>query len=47
VLCYARAGIPKAQQPTAILRFVDFWRQQTGQPPAELVFDSHLTTSPG
>ncbi len=44
VLCYAKAGLTKAQQPSAILRFVDFWRQQTGQPPAELVFDSHLTT---
>ena len=44
VLCYARAGLPKGQQPTEILRFVDFWRQQTGHPPAELVFDSHLTT---
>src|SRR5262245_37818867 len=44
VLCYAHAGIPKAEQPDEILRFVDFWRQQTGQPPAELVFDSQLTT---
>src|SRR5439155_6139308 len=44
VLCYAKAGIPKAQQPDEILRFVDFWRQHTGGPPAELVFDSQLTT---
>lgn len=44
VLCYAKAGLTKAQQPTEVLRFVDFWRQQTGHPPAELVFDSHLTT---
>lgn len=26
------------------MRFVDFWQQHTGQPPAELVFDSQLTT---
>jgi hypothetical protein len=43
-LCYAHAGIPKAEQPDEILRFIDFWQQQTGQPPAELVFDSQLTT---
>jgi len=44
VLCYAKAGIPKAQRPGELLRFVEFWRQQTGRPPEELVFDSHLTT---
>jgi len=44
VLCYARAGIPKADQPGEILRFVDFWKKQTGSLPAELVFDSRLTT---
>jgi hypothetical protein len=44
VLCYAHAGIPKAEQPDEILRFVEFWRKQTGQDPAELVFDSQLTT---
>jgi hypothetical protein len=44
VLCYARAGISKADQPGEILRFATFWQQQTGAPPAELVFDSRLTT---
>jgi hypothetical protein len=44
VLCYARAGITKAEQPGEILRFVDFWKKQTGLLPAELVFDSRLTT---
>ncbi len=44
VLCYAHAGIPKAEQADEILRFVDFWHQQTGALPAELVFDSQLTT---
>lgn len=44
VLCYSKAGIPKAQQPDAILRFVEFWQQHTGSPPEELVFDSQLTT---
>jgi hypothetical protein len=44
VLCYARAGITKAEQPGEIHRFVDFWQQQTGTLPQELVFDSRLTT---
>jgi hypothetical protein len=44
VLCYAHAGIPKAQRPDEVLKFVDFWRSRTGSPPEELVFDSQLTT---
>ncbi len=44
VLCYANAGLTKAQQPGEILRFVKFWKQHTGHEPAELVFDSRLTT---
>ena len=44
VLCYANAGVSKAEQAAEILRFVDFWHRQTGSPPAELVFDSRLTT---
>lgn len=44
VLCYAQAGIPKAEQADGVLQFVAFWERQTGQPPAELVFDSQLTT---
>ena len=45
VLCYANAGLTKAQQPEEILRFVQFWKQRTGRLPQELVFDSQLTTS--
>jgi hypothetical protein len=44
VLCYANAGLTKAEQPSEVLRFVDFWKARTGKAPAELVFDSHLTT---
>jgi hypothetical protein len=44
VLCYARAGITKAEQPGEIERCVEFWHQQTGVLPQELVFDSRLTT---
>jgi hypothetical protein len=44
VLCYSQAGVPKAQQPDEILRFVEFWTRHAGHPPEELVFDSQLTT---
>ena len=44
VLRYAHAGIAKAEQPDEILRFVDFWKKHSGTLPAELVFDSKLTT---
>jgi hypothetical protein len=45
-LCYAHAGIAKADQATEIIRFVDFWQRHTGTLPSELVFDSRLTTYP-
>ena len=44
VISYARAGIAKADQAEEIVRFVDFWQRHTGHMPAELVFDSKLTT---
>jgi hypothetical protein len=44
VLRYANAGVTKAEQADEILQFVRFWKEHTGKPPAELVFDSQLTT---
>ena len=44
VLCYANAALPKSEQGDEILRFVEFWKAQTGTVPRELVFDSQLTT---
>lgn len=44
VVCYSCADVPKKEQPDQVLRFVEFWRQQTGRFPEELVFDSKLTT---
>ena len=44
VVCYSCADVPKKRQPDQVLRFVEFWRGQTGQLPEELVFDSKLTT---
>jgi hypothetical protein len=44
VVCYSCADVPKREQPNQVLRFVEFWRKQTGRLPQELVFDSKLTT---
>jgi hypothetical protein len=44
VFRYANAGIPKAEQADEILRFLEFWKRHTGELPAELIFDSQLTT---
>jgi hypothetical protein len=44
VLRYANAGVTKSEQQDEILQFVRFWSKHTGSVPAELVFDSQLTT---
>src|SRR5215475_73836 len=44
VLRYANAGVTKGEQADEILEFVRFWKKHTGELPAELVFDSQLTT---
>ena len=44
VFRYANAGVPKAEQSDEILRFIEFWESHTGTRPAELIFDSQLTT---
>lgn len=41
---YADCTPRKKDQNDAILRFVDYWKARTGKLPAELVFDSRLTT---
>jgi hypothetical protein len=41
---YGNAGVPKAEQSDEILRFIEFWERHTGTRPAELIFDSQLTT---
>ena len=40
VVCYSGADVPKSRRADQVLRFVDFYRQQTGRFPEELVFDS-------
>ena len=44
LLCFANANVQKADQHQAVLQFVEAFRQRTGSLPAELVFDSRLTT---
>jgi hypothetical protein len=44
VLCYSNAGVTKSERAGEIMRFVAFWKAHTGKLPAELVFDSQLTT---
>ena len=42
--CYANATIRKGEENDEIFRFVDYWKQRTGNLPPELIFDSKLTT---
>lgn len=44
VFCYANTDLRKDQQNDEVLRFIEFWKQHTGQRPEELIFDSKLTT---
>lgn len=44
VFCYANANLTRNEQTKEVLRFVDYWRDLTGQNPEWLYFDSKLTT---
>jgi transposase len=44
VFCYSSANLLKREQPDEVLHFVEFWKKNSGKLPAELVFDSKLTT---
>jgi len=44
VVCYSRADLLRRDQADAVIGFVEFWKKSYGRPPAELVFDSRLTT---
>src|SRR5262249_30783309 len=46
VFCYARADLRKQDQADEVLNFVAFWKKRTGRLPAEVIFDSRLTTYP-
>jgi transposase len=42
--CYSNADLRKGDRPEEVFRFLEFWKQQHGKLPHELVFDSKLTT---
>jgi len=44
VICYATANILRDEADRIILRFADYWKEQTGHYPARLLFDSRATT---
>lgn len=41
-LCYANADLTRADQPTEVMRFVDFWQAVTGNDPRWLYIDSKV-----
>lgn len=44
VFCYANANLTRDEQSKEVIRFVDYWKDLTGQNPEWLYFDSKLTT---
>jgi len=42
--CYANADLRKGEEAEEVFQFLAFWRQQHGDYPRHLVFDSRLTT---
>ena len=44
VLCYATANLLRDEADDMVVRFADYWKEQTGHYPARLLFDSRATT---
>jgi len=47
VICYATANVLRAEADSLVPKFADYWKEQTGQYPARLLFDSRATTYAG
>jgi transposase len=47
VICYATANVLRAEADSMVPKFADYWKEQTGQYPARLLFDSRTTTYAG
>src|SRR3954454_24273132 len=47
VICYATANILRAEADGLVPQFARYWKEQTGQYPARLLFDSRATTYAG
>jgi hypothetical protein len=44
VLCYATANLLRDEAEGMVVKFADYWKDQTGHYPARLLFDSRATT---
>lgn len=44
IFCYSNADLRKGEESDEVLKFIVFWKKQTGSYPPHLVFDSKLTT---
>ena len=44
VMCYATANVVRDDMDAMAVRFADHWKEQTGSYPAQLLFDSRVTT---
>jgi transposase len=44
VLCYATANLLRDEAEGMVVKFADYWKEQTGHYPARLLFDSRATT---
>jgi hypothetical protein len=44
VLCYATANVLRDDMDAMAVRFTDYWKEQTGTYPQELLFDGRVTT---
>lgn len=47
VICYATANVLRAEADAMVPKFAEYWKAQTGQYPARLLFDSRATTYAG
>jgi transposase len=47
IMCYATANVLRADADGMVPRFATYWKEQTGQYPARLLFDSRATTYVG
>ena len=47
ILCYATANVLRTDADSMVPKFAVYWKEQTGQYPARLLFDSRATTYAG
>jgi hypothetical protein len=47
IICYATANVLRADADSMVPKFATYWKEETGQYPARLLFDSRATTYAG